>query len=105
MMCKDCGKTDGMIYMSNPPKIKCEVTGQFHFLNEECNVETATIESKCDMHLGVECIICGESIELTENENIALMYGKTVGPKVCDKCKEAIMNVRYLLEKYTNGNI
>ena len=38
----------------------------------------------------VECIICGNAIELTENESLAVYHGKAAFIKVCDDCKSAI---------------
>ena len=40
------------------------------------------------------CIICEESVELTEAEEIAARYGHFNGCKVCNKCKQAVMHVR-----------
>ncbi len=40
--CKFCGNchfTDGMIYMSNPPKVKCDFTGEYRDRNDLCSVE------------------------------------------------------------------
>ncbi len=40
--CKFCGNchfTDGMIYTSNPPKVKCDFTGEYHDRNDLCSVE------------------------------------------------------------------
>jgi hypothetical protein len=44
--------------------------------------------------LGVDCIICGETIELTPNEEASLYYGHSIGSKVCDKCKQAVLYIR-----------
>lgn len=40
------------------------------------------------------CIVCGESAELTKEEEVRLDYGRHVGSKVCDKCKAAILYMR-----------
>lgn len=40
------------------------------------------------------CIICDESVELTDEEVSSLEHGFSVQPKVCDKCKQAILNIR-----------
>lgn len=37
-----------------------------------------------------QCLICGESVDVTEYE---LFSGKAVA-KVCDKCKEAVLEMR-----------
>lgn len=39
--------------------------------------------------VGVKCIICGETVPLTEEE-LSMSYVV----KICDKCKKAIMKVR-----------
>lgn len=44
--------------------------------------------------LGVACIICGETVELTSNEEVSLYYGHNIGSKVCDKCKQAVLYIR-----------
>ena len=40
------------------------------------------------------CIICGDSVELTENESYSVRQGHIISPKVCDKCKAAVMKIR-----------
>lgn len=37
MYCGNCDKTDGNCYTSFPPKVKCTVTGNFHFYDDECD--------------------------------------------------------------------
>ncbi len=49
-LCGQCNKTDGMCYTSNPPKVKCTVTGEFHLYDDKCNIKSPRI---CDI-LGVE---------------------------------------------------
>lgn len=49
-LCGQCNKTDGMCYTSNPPKVKCTVTGEFHLYDDKCNIKSPRI---CDV-LGVE---------------------------------------------------
>lgn len=39
MTCGMCPFTDGMCYTSNPPKRKCDITGEFHYYDDECNCE------------------------------------------------------------------
>lgn len=43
--------------------------------------------------LCVSCIICGESIELTNLEEMASRCGQPIF-KVCDECKAAVMKMR-----------
>lgn len=45
--------------------------------------------------LGVLCIICRESVELTENEELAVLWGYSP-IKVCNECRKAILHLRGL---------
>ena len=87
MKCGNCSFTDGLCYTSNPPKVKCTITGEFHGYGDTCNVPTATLPPRPT--IAVPCLICGESKEMYEY----------LGPIVCEKCKEAVMKVRADLEK------
>lgn len=49
-LCGQCNKTDGMCYTSNPPKVKCTVTGEFHLYDDKCNIKSPRI---CDV-LGID---------------------------------------------------
>lgn len=40
--CGSCDKTDGMCYTSNPPQVKCTITGRFHFYDDICDCDTIT---------------------------------------------------------------
>lgn len=44
--------------------------------------------------LGASCIICGETVVLTEGEEMVLRSGYNIGNKVCDKCRQAVLYVR-----------
>ena len=46
MNCGNCTMTDGYCYTSMPPKVKCTVTGRYHFYDDECDCETLTRETK-----------------------------------------------------------
>lgn len=48
--------------------------------------------------LGISCLICGESVELDEMELARLNYGLDIHPKICDKCKYAILYYRRKFE-------
>lgn len=48
-----------------------------------------------DVRLSVFCIICGESAELTENEELSVLWGHAP-TKVCNECKKAILRLRGL---------
>ena len=39
MKCGSCLYTDGCCYTSLPPKVKCNITGEFHYHDDECNCE------------------------------------------------------------------
>ena len=62
------------------------------------NIITIDVNSS-KSHLGMACIICGESVKLTDNECLALRHGHKLDGKVCDKCKKAIMYMREQIEK------
>lgn len=49
------------------------------------------------------CIICGESVPLTQNEVTSLEYGHDIHSKVCDKCRAAVLRMRELMEAEVNG--
>lgn len=44
------------------------------------------------------CIICGESVPLTQNDRIRLEHGHNIHIKVCDKCRTAVLRMRELME-------
>ena len=106
MKCGNCDKTDGLRYTSNPPKVKCTVTGKFHEYGDECDCDTNSVYNG-DMKEGklytpnvtkvsrcTRCIICDSPVELTDEEELRLERGHYIGRKVCDKCKQATMYVR-----------
>lgn len=39
MNCSRCDKTDGLVYTSVPPKLRCTITGKFHVGTDDCDVE------------------------------------------------------------------
>lgn len=131
--CRCCPNTDGLVYTSNPPKVRCKITGEFHYFDDECDVSsdleknknlknsntdnsnissdnlttpcinletdattaTASIDiTNNSTRLATSCIICGESIELNDNEKLSLQYGLSIHSKVCEKCKEAVLYIR-----------
>lgn len=119
MICGICDKTDNDLYLSDPPQYKCTITGNFHSYFDECECvesittnesiptteSTATSESittfleKTEINIEASCIVCGEGVELTEEEVMSLNYGNCIHSKVCDKCKEAILYMRSELEE------
>ena len=52
-----------------------------------------------NLSLGTYCIICGESVPLTQNEEMSLRYGHCIHSKVCDKCKAAVLRMREQVEQ------
>ena len=39
MICGNCDKTDGLVYTSLPPKVRCKISNSFHEMGDECNIE------------------------------------------------------------------
>ena len=102
MRCGNCDKTDGLCYTSNPPKVKCTVTGKFHEYGDECDVFTSIAPTYTliapTYTLATNCIVCGESVPLSYEEELSLTHGRHVSSKICDKCKTAI---RYVRDNFT----
>ena len=48
MTCGSCNMTDGCCYTSLPPKVKCNVTGEFHYYDDECNCEDIKAEKAAE---------------------------------------------------------
>lgn len=48
--------------------------------------------------IAISCMVCGESVDLSNYEQARLEAGLPVGPKICDKCKEAILEMRRRIE-------
>lgn len=84
MKCGNCNYTDDLCYTSNPPKVKCTITGKLRYYGEECDAfRAATI---VPVEYAIPCLICGETIRTT---NTPINY-----PEVCDKCKAAVLKIR-----------
>ena len=89
MKCGNCDKTDGLCYTSDPPKVKCTITGEYHGYDDECD---AFPMAKIIKPLwGVACLICGETVRTSEHP--------IHDPEVCDKCKAAVLKMREHLER------
>ena len=43
MRCGKCMYTEGMVYLSNPTKLKCTITGELHYNDFECNCESSRL--------------------------------------------------------------
>jgi hypothetical protein len=110
MKCSSCPYTDNLVYTSNPPQVKCSITGKFHYYDDECDCVLNAAESvkinipKEDIDLeklreiletpimspsavaySTSCIICGSEIAVDLCENHT---------KVCDDCKRAIKFIK-----------
>lgn len=44
------------------------------------------------------CLVCEDSIKLTEQESERIKYGLSIEPSICDKCKDAILRMRRFME-------
>ena len=49
MRCGNCECTDGCCYTSMPPQVKCIITNEFHYYDDECNCEEVRA-SKAELH-------------------------------------------------------
>ena len=56
------------------------------------------IKNMIKWHYSKPCLVCGDDIALTEQEQIMLEHGLSIEPKICDKCKKAILKMREELE-------
>jgi hypothetical protein len=43
MKCGSCSFTDGCCYTSLPPNVKCTITNEYHYYEDECNCEEARL--------------------------------------------------------------
>ena len=55
--------------------------------------------------LATKCIVCSESVPLTQLEEKMVCYGMTIGSKVCGKCKQAILYIRERIEREAQEGI
>lgn len=44
MKCGECKKTDGLVYTSIPPQVKCLFTCKFHFYDDKCDIIADMVE-------------------------------------------------------------
>ena len=58
------------------------------------NTATIEITEQPIYHLGISCLVCGESVPLTEIEEIRFRHEMNIHSKICDKCRAAILYVR-----------
>ena len=64
----------------------------------ETKTATINIKDTPSFRYSIGCIICGESVELSELEVAQLEHGHHVHSKVCDKCRMAILYLRNQIE-------
>jgi hypothetical protein len=62
--------------------------------NNNKNTKTIKVSDMAKCHLGVYCMICNEVVELTEQEKEMIHCGVRLPPKICDKCRKAILYMR-----------
>ena len=48
--CGSCEHTDGLCYTSNPPQIRCGITGEFHYYTDVCDVKDNIAKVLSDMN-------------------------------------------------------
>lgn len=89
MKCGECNLNDGLCYTSNPPQVKCTITGEFHTHDHECDA-LVTVTTMNPQYC-TSCLVCDEVIELYDHPEPSV-------PKICDKCKTAIMAMREKLD-------
>lgn len=72
-ICGQCEYTDGLTYTSLPSKVKCTITGEYHFQNDICNIEfKPTIKAKWIikpdfmMDVSNQCSACGKEFILLD---------------------------------------
>ena len=51
------------------------------------------------IYVAIGCLVCNEPVKLNELEKCQLDYGHHISPKLCPKCKEAILHTRKELEE------
>lgn len=64
---------------------------------------TAESDMSVDRRYKIRCIICNEGIQLSDSEFELLFCTGKVNRLVCDKCKQAVMQVRKGIKDYERG--
>lgn len=44
--CGQCDKTTGVLYTSEPPQVRCSITGEWHGLEDPCDARQRRTEDK-----------------------------------------------------------
>ena len=60
----------------------------------ENEIGVTTLNNNSSVSFGISCLICGESVLLDAFEVERLNHGRDIAPKICDKCKNAVMQMR-----------
>ena len=63
-------------------------------MRDEIDVKIECVPSYTEGIIGTACLICDESVPLSDKEYLAMLAGRNVNPKVCDKCKAAVLRMR-----------
>ena len=83
MTCGSCPHTDGCCYTSIPPKVKCNITGRYHYYGDECDCKEDMIASKAeDIEKFKELLNKPEAI-------VAFSYDADKAPLVASNSEEA----------------
>ena len=68
------------------------------------NTVTISLKNQPKARICMSCLICGESVPISEFEEARLLHGMDIHSKICDQCREAILYVRanhpFLLQKH-----
>lgn len=121
-LCGYCGCTDNCICTSNPPKVKCNISGEYHFLGHSCNIADSVKQSYLDSrkqsneHSKEESILVDgtdlDKISLNgtyvlKNDESGVTASKSIvcalvtNILVCEECRKTI----YLVPRDCSGNI
>lgn len=68
----------------------------------ECEGKIATMDmtnKNNQIYYTKACLVCGDGVRLTEEEEMCLRYGHHIDVKICDKCKQAILHIRKQVEE------
>lgn len=86
--CGVCDNTDGNVYTSIPPKVRCKITGQFHGYADLCTVETAPVKHGKWSHyyddelVSGTCSVCGWQSIIMETDVADMPYCPNCGAKM-----------------------
>jgi hypothetical protein len=56
-------------------------------------------KNKTSFYYSTPCLMCNESVRLTDEEVIQLEHGRDIHRKICDKCKQAVLHIRKQLDE------